>query len=245
MSNRKVILVSGGSRGLGQAIVRDLLEAGHIVATFSRSESSFIQTTIERDPEHHSFYWAPIDGTDFARLSRFALQVTRQYGRIDVLINNAATGVEGILTTMSDDQIHQGIALNLESAIYLTRACLKTMLIQQSGSIISITSVNGLRGHTGVSVYSATKAGLEGMTRSLAREVGAAGIRVNTIAPGYFESDMTTTFTDAQRALITRRTPLQRLGTVEDLVGVVRFLISPEAAFITGQTLVVDGGISC
>jgi 3-oxoacyl-[acyl-carrier protein] reductase len=111
--------------------------------------------------------------------------------------------------------------------------------------VINVTSVNGIRGFSGVSVYSATKAALDGLTRSLAREVGPNGIRVNSVAPGYFESDMTSELTDRQKAWIVRQTPLRRLGTVDDLVGVVRFLISPAARFFTGQTVVVDGGLTC
>jgi 3-oxoacyl-[acyl-carrier protein] reductase len=119
------------------------------------------------------------------------------------------------------------------------------MLEQQHGSIVNITSVNGIRGHSGVSVYSATKAALDGLTRSLAQEVGPQGIRVNSVAPGYFESEMTSGFSDEVRARIARRTPLRRLGTSEEIANVVRFLISPQASFLTGQIIAVDGGHSC
>ena len=239
------IVVSGGSRGLGQALVADLLAAGHRVATFSRSETEFIRQQRARDPEGRSFFWEAVDGTDFDRLREFVRGVSERFGKIDVLINNAGVGVDGILSTMPDADVHRGLTLNLEAAIQLTRACLKSMLRQRSGCIINVTSVNGIRGFSGVSVYSATKAGLDGLTRSLAREVGPEGIRVNAIAPGYFESEMTSTLTDRQKAWIVRQTALRRLGEVDDLAGVVRFLISPAARFITGQTIVVDGGLTC
>jgi 3-oxoacyl-[acyl-carrier protein] reductase len=241
----QTVILSGGSRGLGQGIVADLLSAGHRVATFSRKSSPFVEACRERDPDGQTFYWESVDGTDFDRLREFVRAVDRQFGGIDAVINNAGVGIDGILTTMRDEEVHRALALNLESAIHLTRACLKSMLRSKTGCVINITSVNGIRGFSGVSVYSATKAGLDGLTRSLAREVGSLGIRVNAIASGYFESEMTSSLTDRQKAWIVRQTALRRLGQVDDLVGVVRFLMSPAAKFVTGQTLVVDGGLTC
>jgi len=171
--------------------------------------------------------------------------VLRRYGRVDALVNNMATMSDGLLTLMRDADIHAQVAMNLEAAIFLTRACLKGMLPQAAGAIVNIASVNALRGHSGVSVYSATKAALVGLTKSLAVEVGPGGIRVNCVAPGYFQSEMTAGFSEEQRARIARRTPLRRLGTVEDIAAAVRFLLSPQAAFITGQLLAVDGGFTC
>jgi 3-oxoacyl-[acyl-carrier protein] reductase len=186
-----------------------------------------------------------VDGTDFERVRQYISGVEDRFGAVDVLINNAGVGVDGILSTMPDADVHRALTLNLEAAIQLTRACLKSMLRRRSGVVLNITSVNGIRGFSGVSVYSATKAGLDGLTRSLAREVGPEGIRVNSVAAGYFESDMTSELTDRQKAWIVRQTPLRRLGTVDDLVSVIQFLISPAATFIAGQTIVVDGGLTC
>jgi 3-oxoacyl-[acyl-carrier protein] reductase len=243
--NGQAIVVSGGSRGLGQALVADLLAAGHRVATFSRSATPFVEDCRNEDPPGKSFHWEAVDATDFARVRQFVKGVEDRFGGIDVVINNAGVGIDGILSTMSDTDVHRALTLNLEAAIQLTRAGLKSMLRQRAGCVINITSVVGIRGFSGVAVYSATKAGLDGLTRSLAREVGPEGIRVNAIAPGYFESDMTTELTDRQKKWIVRQTALRRLGTVADLAGVVRFLISPAARFITGQTIVVDGGLTC
>jgi 3-oxoacyl-[acyl-carrier protein] reductase len=238
----QVIVISGGSRGLGRAIVSDLLTRGHYVATFSRSNTEFVEQC--RHEFASTFHWAEIDSRDYERVRAFVREVDERNGRIDVVISNAGIGVDGILTTMPDAEIQRGLTVNLEAAIQLIRSCLKSMLRRQVGSVLSITSVNGIRGFSGVSVYSATKAALDGLTRSLAREVGPHGIRVNSIAPGYFESDMTSGLNEKQKKWIVRQTPLRRLGTVEDLVGVVGFLISPEARFLTGQTLVVDGGLT-
>lgn len=246
MSNEtQTVVISGGSRGLGQGIVADLLANGHRVATFSRRMSPFIESCQQQDPDGTAFYWESIDGTDFARVRQFVRAVDERFGGIDTVINNAGIGIDGILTTMREDDIRRGLALNLESAIHLTRGCLKVMLRVKAGCVINITSVNGIRGFSGVSVYSATKAGLDGLTRSLAREVGSIGIRVNAIASGYFESEMTRSLSERQKAWIVRQTALRRLGNIEDLVGVVRFLMSPAAKFITGQTIVVDGGLTC
>ena len=244
-SPQQTIVISGGSRGLGQGLVTDLLASGHRVATFSRKLSPFIEECQAQDPAGKHFFWQAVDGLDFEQVRHFVRDVDERFAGVDALINNAGIGIDGILTTMQDAEIHQVLSLNLESAIQLSRACLKIMLRQRAGNIVNITSVNGIRGFSGVSVYSATKAGLDGLTRSLAREVGAMGIRVNAIASGYFESEMTSSLNERQRAWIVRQTALRRLGNVDDLVGVVRFLLSPAAQFITGQTLVVDGGLTC
>lgn len=239
----QVIVVSGGSRGLGGAVVKDLLGRGHVVATFSRSSSPLVEEC-QRGPAKERFIWEAVDGTDHEAVKRFAFSVAKRFDRIDGLINNAAFLAEGLLALTPVPDIRKSLALNLESTILLTQTCVKVML-RQGGSIINISSLNGIRGHAGVSVYSATKAALDGFSRSLARELGPRKIRVNSVAPGYFESEMTGGMTQKQKDQILRRTPLGRLGKVEDLVGVIRFLLSPEAGFITGQTLVVDGGITC
>jgi 3-oxoacyl-[acyl-carrier protein] reductase len=243
---RRVVVIGGGSRGLGQALVADFLRDNHVVAAFSRAPTPFIEGLQRRDsPDAPPFIWEPVDGTDRERVKRFILTVARRFGRIDVLVNNAAIGTDGLLTLMRPEEIHRAVALNLEGSIHLIQAVARIMLAQGGGSIISISSVNALRGHRGVSVYGATKAALDGLTRGLARELGPRGIRVNSVAPGYFESDMVRALTEEQRQRIVRRTPLGRLAAPDDVVGVVRFLAGPEARFITGQTLVVDGGFTC
>lgn len=241
-SPSRVTVVSGGSRGLGAALVKDCLDRGDTVAVFSRSASPFIDE-LRADPALSArFHWQAVDAADIAAVEAFGTDTLRRYGRIDTLINNAGVAIEGLLTTSSAAEIHRGLALNLESVIALSRVCLKGMLVARGGCIINISSVNAIRGHSGLSVYSATKAALLGFTQSLAREVGPLGIRVNAIAPGFFETDMVQHMSEQQRARILRRTPLGKLCSLDDLVECARFLMTCRG--ITGQTLVVDGGFS-
>jgi 3-oxoacyl-[acyl-carrier protein] reductase len=171
--------------------------------------------------------------------------VAERFGRIDVLVNNLGMAVEGVLPTMRTQDIGEAVEVNLTAALVLSQACSRVMLRQGRGCIVNISSVNAVRGHAGVAVYSATKAGLDGLTRSLARELGPRNIRVNSVAPGYFESDMVKGLTEEQKQRIVRRTPLGRLTSAEDVANAIYFLVSEQAAFITGQILVVDGGITC
>lgn len=245
MENNKIVLVSGGSRGLGAAIVRQLLHQDFIVATFSRSETDFINRTAEENKHNRRFFWGAVDATEPAELKAFVSRVNREYGRIDALVNNVASNVDQLLTLMSAETVRGLLGLNLESMIHLSRYVSPLMLRQRDGVILNISSVVGIRGYKGVSVYSATKAALNGFSRSLARELGRRGIRVNSILPGFMETDMTRDMSDRQRDQIIRRTPLGRLGRVEDVVGLVGYLLSSQAGFITGQEFVVDGGLTC
>jgi 3-oxoacyl-[acyl-carrier protein] reductase len=242
----RVVVVSGGSRGLGAAIVEDQLGSGNVVATFSRAKTPFIEQCLESDfARVNSFLWDSIDGSDARKVAQFVRNVFAQFGKIDVLINNAGTAGSGLFCLANEADIQQTIRVNLELNIHLTRLCAKAMLVAQGGCIVNISSINAVRGHVGVAVYSATKAAVDGMTRSLARELGPSRIRVNSIAPGYFESDMTKEMTKEQLKRIANRTALKRLASMRDIVGVVRFLSSDESAYITGQTIVVDGGATC
>lgn len=242
-TERPVVLVSGGSRGLGAAVVEDLLARGYRAATFSRSRTPFVDECERRYGD--AFLFEAIDATDHASAKRFVLDAARRLGRFDALVNNAGMLVEQVLPLMRPADVRRVLELNVESAILLTQACVRVMLTRRSGSIVNVSSIDALRGHAGVSVYSASKAALIGFTQSLARELGPRGIRVNAVAPGFFESEMVSGLDDKQRAQILRRTPLGRLGAAQDLAGVVHFLISDDSRFVTGQTLVVDGGLTC
>jgi 3-oxoacyl-[acyl-carrier protein] reductase len=244
-ADRTVVVISGGSRGLGMAIASRCLSEGYIVATYSRSSSPFVKNQLDLDPGCKDFFWSEVDATDSAGLKRFVFEVYERYGQIGAVINNAAIGSDGVFASMRLCDIDLCVDINLKGALYLTWFCTRFMIQRRAGCIVNVSSVNGIRGHTGVAVYSATKAGLDGMTRGLARELGPRGIRVNSVAPGYFESEMVDQLDAAAKARIIRRTPLGRLALADDIVQVVLFMISPSASFITGQTIVVDGGLTC
>ncbi len=241
---KKVALVSGGSRGLGAKLVSGFLDRRFRVATLSRTKTAFI-TDMLRARKSRYFYWSAVDGRDHDALRGFVKEVGEQLGRIDVLVNNAGIATEGILPTMRANDIIEAVQVNLTAALVLAQACSRLMLRQGYGCIVNISSVHAIRGHSGVAVYSATKAALDGLTRSLARELGPRQIRVNSVAPGYFDSEMTSDMTAEQRQRIARRTPLGRLARMDEVANAVHFLTSEQASFITGQTLVVDGGITC
>ena len=241
--SRRVALVSGGSRGLGAVLVSGFLDRRYAVATLSRTKTAFVSDMLRTKRRH--FLWSAVDGRDHEALRAFVAEIGRRFGRIDVLVNNAGIAVEGILPTMRPCEIEAAVSVNLTAALVLAHACSRLMLRQGSGCIINISSVHAIRGHSGVSVYSATKAALDGLTRSLARELGPRKIRVNSVAPGYFDSEMVAHVPDEQKQRIARRTPLGRLARIDEVANAIHFLTSDQASFITGQTLVVDGGITC
>ncbi len=239
----RVIVVSGGSRGLGRAIIEALVERGDRVATFSRTRSAFIGELLERRPEQ--VYWEAIDASDGERLKGFVRQVYRKFGGIHGLVNNAGVNVDQLIPLTSDEEIDRVLDINLKSALRLTRDVSRVMIRQNQGSIVTISSIIGRRGFKGTAVYAATKAALDGMTRAAARELGAKAIRVNSVAPGFLATEMTAEIPEARRAQIVRRTPLGRLGRVSEIANLVLFLLGDEASFITGQTITADGGLTC
>jgi 3-oxoacyl-[acyl-carrier protein] reductase len=170
--------------------------------------------------------------------------VLERFGRIDVLVNNAGIARDGMIAMALEDDIDTVLNLNLRATFVMTRLVVRRMLLAGTGSVINISSVVGTAGYRGLSIYSATKAGLDGFTRSLARELGSRGITVNSVAPGYLRTEMSHGLDEAQLNQIARRTPAGRLGEPGDIGSVVLFLTSPGASFITGQTLVVDGGLT-
>jgi 3-oxoacyl-[acyl-carrier protein] reductase len=235
-------IVSGGSRGLGLAVVEMLLARGDTVATFSRSGSPAVEALAAATGGR--LVHERLDAADAAAVRGFVARVVERCGRIDHCIANAAVAQEGVLATCSDAQIDDMLAVNLKGTIVLARECVRQMLVQAGGcpSVTLVSSIVAARGSPGLAVYAATKAGLEGFARSLARELGPRGIRVNCVAPGFLETDLSASLSPENRDRIARRTALGRLGTPADVVGAVAWLTSPAASFITGQVITVDGG---
>lgn len=227
---------------MGFSICKTLLAEGYNVATFSRKSTPELENLIARS--EGKLYWESVDISDDARLSGFLRRVKETFGRVGYLVNSAGTANEGLLTMMKSKDISKMIQVNLEGAINLSQACVKQMMVGGLGVIVNVSSVVGVRGFKGVGAYSATKAALDGLTRSLAKELGPVGIRVNSVAPGFMETEMTAELTDQQKARLVRQTPLSRLGTVDDVSSVVKFLLCEESSFVTGQTIVVDGGLT-
>lgn len=240
---RKVVIVSGGSKGLGRAIVQSFLENNnYVVSTFSRSRTKFIEN-LEKNTKD-SFYFETLDISNILRIKEYIKNVRKKFGSVDVLINNAGIARDAILALQHQDEIDNMLEINLKGTIALTKSCIREMLPKNWGRIINITSIVGKSGFRGLSVYSLTKAGLDGFTRSLARELGSRGITVNSIAPGFLETEMSHGLTEQQRQQVIRRTPMGRLGYPRDVVPLILFLCSEDASFITGQTIIVDGGSS-
>jgi 3-oxoacyl-[acyl-carrier protein] reductase len=234
-------LVSGGSRGLGLAVVERLLERGDHVATFSRSGSGGLAKLADRHPGR--LHAETLDAADASALRGFVSGVAAAFGSIDHCVANAAIAHEGVLATATDAEIDAMLAVNLRGSIVLVREVVRQMLVgAESPSITLVSSVVASRGSPGLAVYAATKAGLEGFARCLARELGPRGIRVNAVAPGFLETDLSASLSPENRGRIIRRTPLGRLGLPADIVGAIDFLSSPRASFITGQILTLDGG---
>lgn len=236
-------LVSGGSRGLGLAVVERLLARGDSVATFSRSGSESLAALAAKHPGR--LLIESLDAADASALRGFVERAAAAFGSIDHCIANAAIAHEGVLATATDAEIDAMLAVNLRGSIVLVREAVRQMLVKaEHPSVTLVSSIVASHGSPGLSVYAATKAGLEGFARSLARELGPRGIRVNAVAPGFLETDLSASLSADNRSRIIRRTPLGRLGLPADVVGAIDFLSSPRAAFITGQVLTIDGGAS-
>lgn len=240
MQLKKTVVVTGGTRGLGYAITRQCIADGYKVVAVGRSMSASLDELLVS----HSgdVFFEPYDFSDTAGIHDFASAVTRRHGRPWGLVNNAALGHDGVLATLHERDIAELIKVNIEAPILLTKYLLRPMLINRGGRIVNISSIIATTGFNGLSVYAATKAALCGFTRSLAREVGKANITVNTVSPGYMETDMTSALEGEKLQSIKRRSPLGRLVGVEDVANAVSYLLSDKARNITGTTITVDAG---
>jgi 3-oxoacyl-[acyl-carrier protein] reductase len=231
----KAALVTGGSRGIGAAIARELAAAGAQVTLSYRSG----REEAEKVAEEIGARAEQADVSDRVQ----AQALVEAAGEIDVLVNNAGLTRDGLLARMSDEDWREVIETNLGGTFYTCRAAARGMMRRRSGAIVNVSSSVGLHGNPGQTNYSASKAGIIGFTKALARELGVRGIRANVVAPGYVDTRLTQALPSDLREGMLASTPLGRFGTPEDVAGAVRFLCSDEASFITGEVLLVDGGL--
>jgi len=238
------VIVTGGSRGLGLCIAQKLTQSGYSVVAIARKDSEQLTAAIAETTRNNrgALSFVPFDLTEIAEIPRLVRTVRRDVGPIYGLVNNAAMELHGALAMMHNAQIEQLIRLNTLSPIVLTKYVVRSMLADGGGRIVNISSITSSTGYTGLSVYGATKASMIGFTRSLAREVGPRGVTVNSVAPGFLDTEMTQSLDDQQRQQIIRRSALHRLAAVEDVANAVEFFLSDKSQSITGTVLTVDAG---
>jgi 3-oxoacyl-[acyl-carrier protein] reductase len=238
------VIVTGGTRGIGLAIGRRLAASGHRVIAVARSEGAAFGKAAEsvRAEAKGDLQFRRYDLGEIAGIGAFVKSLRSDFGAIYGLVNNAATGTSGMLARMQDSVIEQTLRLNTLSPIVLTKGVVRAMMVDGGGRIVNITSVVSATGFSGLSVYGATKASMVGFTRSLARELGPLNVTVNAIAPGFLESEMTSSLSREQRDRIARRSALQRLVEARDIAAAADFLLGDDAGNITGTVVTVDAG---
>ena len=236
----KNALVTGSTRGIGRAIVESLANAGARVAVVGRDQARAAEAAAAIGSDARGF---AADVGDPASVVALVEAVEKEFGQVDILVNNAGLTRDNILFRLKDDDWDAVLDANLRGAFIAIRSVARGMIKRRWGRIINIASVVGITGNKGQANYAASKAGLIGLTKSVAKELGSRNVLVNAVAPGFIETDMTAAMTPEARAGLAGQIPLERLGTPQDIAGVVTFLASDQAAYITGQTIVVDGGM--
>jgi len=238
------VIVTGGSRGLGLGISRKLSSAGYRVIAVARKENSELTAAMQEANlvNPGSFHFVPFDLADIDSISHLVRTLRKDFGSIYGLVNNAGISFDGVLAIMPTSQIEQLLRVNTLSPIVLTKYVVRSMMADGGGRIVNLASIIASTGYSGLSVYGATKASIIGFSRSLAREVGRMGVNVNSVAPGFVDTEMTHSLKDEQRQQIERRSALKRLADIDDIANAVEFLLSDKAKNITGTVLTVDAG---
>jgi 3-oxoacyl-[acyl-carrier protein] reductase len=237
----EIALVTGASRGIGKAIAQKLAQLGARVVGTATTDSGAASINAFLEPVGGR--GLRLDVTDADSVSSVVKQTGDEFGAVSILVNNAGITRDNLLMVMKDAQWEDIINTNLTSVYRMTKAVLRGMMKARKGRIINIASVVGLTGNPGQTNYSAAKAGMLGFTKSLAREIGSRNVTVNAVAPGFIDTDMTRELADEQRQALVAQIPLGRLGDVDDVAAAVAFLAGPEASYITGETLHVNGGM--
>lgn len=241
----RVALVTGGSRGIGAAVAKRLAaEGASVVVNYAGRADAASEVVSAIEAAQGSAFAVQADVSDSAACAALVEAAVERFGRIDILVNNAGITRDGLLVRMSDEDWASVIQTNLSGAFYLSRTVGKLMMKQRSGSIINMASVVGVMGNAGQVNYAAAKAGLIGMTKSIARELAGRGVRANAVAPGFIATDMTDALPEAAREAAVSTIAMGRLGTPEDIAAAVAFLASDDSAYITGQVIAVDGGMT-
>lgn len=244
MLEGKAALVTGASRGIGRAIAIRLAEAGADVAVnYSGSEQAAEEVVRHIESLGRRAFKVKADVASSAQVEEMVKQVLDQFGKLDILVNNAGITRDNLIMRMKEEEFDQVMNTNLKGVFNCIKAVTRPMMKQRSGKIINISSVVGVLGNPGQANYVAAKAGVIGLTKSAARELASRNIAVNAVAPGFIETDMTDKLTTEQREQMLQQIPAARLGKPEDIARVVRFLASDDAAYMTGQTIHVDGGM--
>ena len=243
MLNGQIAVVTGASRGIGEAILQALARAGATVVGTSTSEKGADSISKWISDEGASGAGRVLDVRDAAQCAAFIEKVQADFGAVSILVNNAGVTRDNLLARMKDEEWDEIQATNLKAVFLLSRAVLRAMMKARSGRIVNVSSVVGFTGNPGQANYAAAKAGMVGFSKSLAREVGSRNITVNCVAPGFIETDMTRSLAQEQVKKLVENVPLGRLGRVEDIAQAVLFLCSPGAAYVTGATLHVNGGM--
>ena len=250
-SHNKRAIVTGGSRGIGRAIVRELASRSccgvlfsDVAFVYNSCEDCADELLAEIDYPGTKIYGFKADATSFEQAQETVDAAIEKLGGVDILINNAGITRDNLLLRMTEKDFDDVINANLKSVFNYTKAVIKHMIKQRYGRIVNIASVVGIIGNPGQANYAASKAGVIGFTKSMARELASRNITVNAVAPGYIETDMTSKLSDEQRKKLTDMIPMGRMGKPEDIAKVVGFLCSPEADYITGQVIAVDGGMT-
>ncbi len=242
MSNQ-VALVTGASRGIGKAILHGLGVGGHTVVGTATTENGASAIQNELEQSGHVGCGLVLDVTQDESIKACLEKIKSEFSAPTILINNAGITKDNLLMRMKEEEWNDVINTNLSSIYRLSKACMRDMMKAKSGRIINISSVVGASGNAGQANYAAAKAGMIGFTKSLALEVASRGITVNAIAPGFIETDMTSELTSEQQDALLKNVPLGRMGNVNDIAGAVKFLISDDASYITGETIHVNGGL--
>jgi 3-oxoacyl-[acyl-carrier protein] reductase len=239
----QIALVTGASRGIGRAIAQALAEQGATVVATARDPQRVSEWVAETPSVEDRIKPAALEVTDKAALEALIDDIVESHGRLDVLVNNAGITRDTLVMSMDDEQWDDVLATNLRSAFWSTRAAIRHMIRARRGRIINITSVSGLMGNPGQANYAAAKAGMVGLTKSVAKEVAKRGVTCNAVAPGFIATDMTDVLPDKLKDQVKQLIPMQRMGQAREIADAVAFLAGPGASYITGQVLVVDGGL--